>query len=188
MLGALREAMAEHAIDNVRIVEARWPVAADDPAGPLASNLPVDVALIAHVGYDIAAIGPFVEAMERAARRECLAVLMEHSPAALAAPFWPPIHGESRVALPGLPAFVDLLVARGRDPRVEMVETSRRRWPSRDAVEGYVRRQTWVAPGSDKDRRMRELLDQWLVASPDGGVDLSVAEPLRIGLVAWRPG
>jgi hypothetical protein len=187
MLRALREAMAEHGIDNIRVVEARWPAAAERPAGPVAADLPVDVALIAHVGYDVAAIGPFVEAMEGAARRACLAVLMERSPASLAAPFWPPLHGEQRVALPALPAFVDLLRARGRGPLVEMVETSRRRWATRDEVLGYVRRQTWVAPGSEKDRRMRELLDEWLVETP-GGFDLSVADPLRVGLVTWRPG
>ena len=35
---------------NIRIVLARWPMA----AAPIA-----DVALIAHLGYDIEAIGPF---------------------------------------------------------------------------------------------------------------------------------
>ena len=35
--------------------------------------------------------------------------------------------------------------------------------------------------------RMLELLDDWLVPNADGTVDLAVAEPLRVGLVAWRP-
>ena len=185
MLGALRESMAEHAIDNVDVVDARWPAGAD--AAPLGAALPVDVSLIAHVGYDVEAIGPFVEAMEQATRRECLAVLMERSPASLAEAFWPPLHGEARIALPAQPAFVDLLRARGRMPSVETVETSRRSWASRDELVAYVRRQTWVAPGSAKDQRMLELLDDWLVANDDGTVELSVSEPLRVGLVAWRP-
>jgi hypothetical protein len=126
--------------------------------------------------------------MERAARRACVAVLMERNPAVLAEPFWPAIHGEQRIALPALPAFVDLLRARGRTPAVDMVESSRRTWSSRDEVEAYIRRQTWVAPGSAKDRRLQELLDQWITATPDGGVEISVAEPLRVGLVAWSPG
>ena len=177
MLGALRESMAEHEIENVDVVEARWPAPVEV----------ADVSLIAHVGYDVEAIGPFVEAMEAATRRECLAVLMERSPASLAEAFWPPVHGEPRIPLPALPAFVDLLTARGRSPSVEVVETSRRRWPSRDELVAYVRRQTWVAPGSAKDRRMLDLLDGWLVTHPDGTVELSVSETLRIGLVAWRP-
>ncbi len=189
MLESLRGAMGEHQIGNVVVVEGRWPDAFDTASGPLAhaGALPVDVALIAHVGYDVEAIGPFVEAMERASRRECLAVLMERSPALLAAPFWPPLHGEERIALPALPALVDLLAARGRRPTVEMVEARRRRWATRDEVERYVRRQTWVAPGSEKDRRMQELLEQWLVTEDDGTVELSVSEPLHVGLVAWQP-
>ena len=186
MLGGLRASMAEHGIANVRVVEGRWPEALVE-GGPLASIGDVDVALIAHVSYDIEAIGPFVEAMERVAMRGCLAVLMERSPALMAEPFWPPLHGEARIALPGLPAFVDLLRTRGRDPEVSMLESSRRRWASREEIEPYVRRQTWVAPGTAKDRRMQELIDEWLVTNDDGSVELSVAEPLRVGLVAWRP-
>jgi SAM-dependent methyltransferase len=187
MLEALQAGMAEHRIENVRVVSGRWP-AALAPDGPIASLASVDVALIAHVGYDVEAIGPFLDAMERVASRECLAVLMERSPAMIAEPFWPPLHGEPRIALPGLPAFVDLLGARGRDPAVTMLESSLRRWNSRDEVETYVRRQAWVAPGTAKDRRMQALIDEWLVRGEDGLVELSVAEPLRVGLVAWLPG
>ena len=187
MLDGLRAGMAEHGIENVRVVPGRWPEAlAND--GPLADLTPVDVALIAHVGYDVEAIKPFLDGMERAASRECLAVLMERSPALIAEPFWPPLHGEPRIALPGLPAFVDVLRARGRDPEVSMLESSRRRWASREEIEPYVRRQTWVAPGTAKDRRMEELIDEWLVTNDDGSVELSAAEPLRVGLVAWSPG
>lgn len=187
MLDALREAAGEHAIDNVAPIEARWPEVLEADAD-LAGRLPVDVALIAHVGYDVEAIGPFVDAMERATKRECLAVLMERSPASLAEPFWPPIHGEERIALPALPAFVDLLASRGAEPGVTILESSRRRLRSRDEVEGFVRRQTWVAPGTDKDRRMQALIDEWLIEADDGGFDLTIAHPLTVGLVAWRPG
>lgn len=186
MLDALREAARQHAIDNVAPIQARWPEVLEADAA-LAGRLPVDVALIAHVGYDIGAIGTFVDAMERATTRECLAVLMERSPASLAEPFWPPIHGEKRIALPALPAFVDLLASRGAEPEVTTLESSRRRLRSRDEVEGFVRRQTWVAPGTDKDRRMQALIDDWLIEADDGGFDLTIAHPLTVGLVAWRP-
>jgi ubiquinone/menaquinone biosynthesis C-methylase UbiE len=62
MLGALREGMAEHGVSNIRVVEGRWPQAADEIGAG-------DVALIAHVGYDVEAIGPFLDAMEAAAAR-----------------------------------------------------------------------------------------------------------------------
>ena len=54
-------------------------------------------------------------------------------------------------------------------------------------IEPFVRRQTWVARGSEKDRRMQALLDEWLVQAEDGTWELSIAEPLRVGLVAWEP-
>ena len=187
MLGALREAMTGHSIANIEVLDGRWPAIREAGDETLARELPVDGSLIAHVGYDVEAIGPFVDAMERATRRECVAILMERSPASMAEPFWPPLHGERRIALPALPAFVDFLAARGRAPQVEMVESSRRTWASREDVEPYVRRQTWVAPGSEKDRRMQALLDEWLVTNPDGSVELSVGEPLRVGLVTWQP-
>ncbi|HUQ42873.1 MAG TPA: NTP transferase domain-containing protein [Candidatus Limnocylindria bacterium] len=180
MIGALRESMAEHGIPNIRIEEGRWP--------EVSGSLPdVDVSLIAHVGYDVQTIGPFLDAMERVTRRVCLALLMERSPAMLAEPFWIELHGEPRISLPALPALTDLLAARGSTPSVEILESSRRTWTSRDEVEAFVRRQTWVAPGSAKDHRLQQLLEAWVVPA-DGGVALSVAEPLRVGLVEWSPG
>lgn len=185
MLDGLRAGMREHGIDTIEIEEGRWPDALDGRA--LGPQLPVDVSLIAHVGYDIEAIWPFLEAMERATRRECLAVLMERSPAAQAEPFWPEIHGEQRISLPALPAFVDLLRAHGREPTVQMVEAARRRWAGRDDIEPFIRRQTWVKPGSAKDRRMQALLDKWLVEADDGSWDLEVGEPVEVGIVSWEP-
>lgn len=186
MLDALRESASAHHIENVRAVDGRWPAALESD-GPLAGLQAVDVSLIAHVGYDIEEIGQFVAAMERVTRRECLAVFMERSPASLAEPFWPPIHGEPRIALPALPAFVDLLRALGHEPEVTTLESTRRRLRSRDEIEGFVRRQTWVTPGSEKDRRMEALIDEWLIETEDGGFDLTIAHPLTVGLVAWRP-
>jgi CTP:molybdopterin cytidylyltransferase MocA/SAM-dependent methyltransferase len=186
MLEALGEGATEHGIGNVRTIHARWPDILEDDRD-LGGRLPVDVTLIAHVGYDVEQIVPFVDAMERATKRECLAVLMERSPASLAEPFWPPIHGETRIALPALPAFVDLLTARGRAPQVTTLESSRRRLRSRAEIEGFVRRQTWTVPGSEKDQRVQQLIDEWLIETPDGGFDLTIAHPLTVGLVAWAP-
>jgi CTP:molybdopterin cytidylyltransferase MocA/SAM-dependent methyltransferase len=181
MLEGLREVAAEHAIDNVRVVETRWP--AEDPAAFAA-----DVALIAHVGYDIEAIGPFVDAMESAAGRLCVAMLMERQPASIADVCWPPVHGEARVPLPALGDFVELLRARGRDPSIERLEREPRRFASRDELEGLLRRQLWVEPGSEADRRFRTALDELVTTLDDGAVGLIGQRPLSIGIVTWDPG
>jgi CTP:molybdopterin cytidylyltransferase MocA len=182
MLGALRDGLVQHDIGNVRIVEGRWPLG--EGVLPMPAG---DVALIAHVGYDIEAIGPFIDALEASARRLCVAVMMERTPASVAEPFWPPVHGEERIPLPALPAFVELLGARGRAPEVRMVERGDRSFPDRDGVIGFLRRQTWVAVDGPKDRRLQAMLDERLVPRPDGTVGVRDVPDLAIGLVTWEP-
>ncbi len=143
MLEGLREVAEDYAIENVRTVEARWP-----PADP--SALEADVVLIAHVGYDVEAIGAFVDALEAAASRLCVAVLTAHPPASAADPFWPPVHGEPRSSLPALPDFVELLRSRGRAPSVERIAGEPRRFESMDALEGFLRRQLWIDPAGQE--------------------------------------
>jgi CTP:molybdopterin cytidylyltransferase MocA/SAM-dependent methyltransferase len=182
MLDALLEIQSEHGVADVEVVETRWP-----PPDPDLARFAADVALIAHVGYDIEAIGPFVDAMETVARRMCVAVLMERQPASIADPCWPPVHGEARVPLPALPEFVELLRARGRSPVVEMAEREPRWFASRDEIEGFLRRQLWVEPGSAADRRFQSALDTLLVVDPTGRVGLRDQRPLPIGVVIWDP-
>jgi molybdenum cofactor cytidylyltransferase len=177
MLAALNEIAAEHEITNVRTIAARWPMT-DPPTG--------DVGLIAHVGYDIEAIGPFVRALERAARRICVAVLMERQPSSIADVFWPIVHGEERVSLPALPAFVELLRARGHEPEVVMQEREPRAFASRDELAGFLRRQLWIADGGEKERRFEQALHR-LIEQRDGGFGLAGQQALPVGVVSWAP-
>jgi CTP:molybdopterin cytidylyltransferase MocA len=183
MLDALIDLQAEHGVTDVEVVETRWPPSRRTPLDRFAA----DVALIAHVGYDIEAIGPFVRAMETVARRLCVAVLMERQPASVADPCWPPVHGEERVSLPALPEFVELLRARGQDPSVEMLSREPRRFASREELAGFLRRQLWVEPGGAADQRFKAALDELFVVDADGGVGLRTQEPLPIGVVTWAP-
>ncbi len=191
MLAALRESMAEHGIGNVRIVHARWPLESGGPAagGPDAApvGLLADVALIANVGYDIEAIGSFLDAMEASARRMCVAVLMDRQPASIAEQFWPAVHGEARVPLPGLPEFLDLLHARGASPALAALERAPRGFPDEETLVEFIRRQLWVAGGGAKDRLLRELIRARLVGR-NGGVGLRGQHPSRVAVVHWGPG
>ena len=180
MLDALGELAREHGIANVRVIQARWPL----PAGvPAPSG---DVALIAHVGYDIEDIGPFVAAMEAAARRLCVAVLMERQPSSIADVLWPPVHGEERVALPALPEFVELLRAGGSTPTVELGLRTPRRFASREELEGFLRRQLWIAEGGAKDQRFLAAFAD-LVDEGDAGFGLVGQHPLPVGVATWVP-
>jgi molybdenum cofactor cytidylyltransferase len=182
MLEALREIAEDYAIENVRTIEARWP-ASDVRA---VADLDADVALIAHVGYDVVAIGPFLQALEAAAGRLCVAVLMTRVPASAADPFWLPVHGEPRVPLPALPDVLELLEARGRRITIERIVVEPRRFESRAALEGFVRRQLWIEPDGPKEARFRAALDE--LAVPDGeGWTIKGRGPGEIGIVTWAP-
>ena len=182
MLAGLREEIATHGVTNIRIVEGRWPL----PPGTLPTPA-ADVALIAHVGYDIEAIGAFVDAMEAAATRLCVAVMMERTPASVAEAFWPAVHGEPRIPLPALPAFVDLLSARGRTPTVRTVQREPRSFPDRAGALNFLRRQTWVEPDGARDLRLQAELDRRLITMPDGTVTLRGVHDLTVSIVSWPP-
>ena len=181
MRSALAELMAEEGILNVRAIADRWPPGPGSPA----DGLRADVALIAHIGYDIESIGPFLDAMEAAARRLCVAVLMERQPSSIADQFWPPLHGEERVALPALDELVTLLRARGREPAVALEERAPRGFGSVEELHGFVRRQLWVAEDGAKDLRLGELL-RAAVTERDGRWYLET-RPLGVGVVTWSP-
>jgi hypothetical protein len=184
MRNALRTGRAEHGLDNVTIVGAPWPAA----LGELGEVPVADVSLIAHVGYDIEDIGPFLDAMDAAASRLCVAVRTVRSPASAADPFWPIVHGVDRIPLPALPELTELLRARGRIVRIERVERAPRTFDSFDGLATFLRRQLWVEEGGDKDRRFREALsgmarelddDAWTLRNPPVG---------EIGITTWTPG
>jgi molybdenum cofactor cytidylyltransferase len=182
MLDALVELRSEHGVTDVEVVETRWPPAPTD-----IRRFDCDVALIAHVGYDIESIGPFLDAMESVARRRCIAVLMERQPSSIADACWPTVHGEARIELPALPEFVEVLQARGGEPSVQRLEREPRRFDSRAELEAFLRRQLWIEPGGEADGRFLAALEPLLVHDPDGRVGLQGQQPLPIGIVTWSP-
>ena len=182
MLAALREQAAEHGIANVTAIEGRWPV---DPAtGPAPA---ADAALIANLGYDVEGIGPFLDAMEAAAGRLCVAILADGQPSRPAHPFWPPVHGEARAELPALDDFLDLLRARGRIPVEARVPRRSRGFPSRDELIAWLRNQLFVEPGSAKDVILGRELERRIVVHPDGSVGPGSDAPMTTGIVWWDP-
>ena len=183
MLDALLDVQTEHGVTDVEVVESRWPPA----DGSSLERFAADVALIAHVGYDIESIGPFIWAMESVTQRLCVAVLMERQPSSIADACWPPVHGEARVALPALPDFIELLRARGREPSVEMLVREPRRFASREELDGFLRRQLWIEAERAADERFQAALDDLIVVDADGGVGLRGQQPLPIGVVTWDP-
>ncbi len=180
MRRALRTGIDEHGLENVRVVPGSWPEA----LGELGTLPAADVAFIAHVGYDIEAIGPFLDAMEAAAGERCVAVLTDRSPGAVADPFWPVVHGEPRVPLPALPDLIALLAARGRQTEVVRVVRSTRSFDSVDALTAFLRRQLFIAEGGEKDVHFRAILPDRIVRR-DGAWTLAEGPTGSVGVVTW---
>ena len=174
MQRVLRAGMAEHGVANVEIVAARWPM----ESAPAA-----DVALIAHLGYDVEGIGPFLDAMEAAARRLCVAVLATPSPPHPAEPFWPPIHGEARVALPALTEFLVLLLARRRLFELRVIERQPFTHAAPDGPLQWLQQQLFVGPATAKGRKLGALARD--VISERGGRWAVSWAPVSIGVVTW---
>ena len=168
---------AEHGIGNARLVDQRWPT--DDPPRG-------DVALISHVGYDIEEIGAFLDTMERAAQRECVAVLFESAPGGLFHELWPLVHGEAQVALPGLNELVALLEARGAAVTVRRSEGRSWSFGSREEADAAARRRLWLGPDSAKLGALRAGLDE--VLRTVEGERLAAPSAMIQGIVRWRAG
>ena len=180
MRGALRTGMGEHGIANVRVVAGAWPESIERLGGLPAA----DVGMIAHVGYDIEAIGPFLDAMEAATRERCVAVLTDRSPASVADPFWPLVHGEDRVPLPALPDLLEVLHSRGRQTEVVRVERPPRTFDSVPALTAFLRRQLFIAEGGEKDVHFRAILPEHITRR-DGGWTLTERPAGSLGVVSW---
>ena len=131
MRRVLAAGLSEYDVRNVGIVAERWP--------EYAANVEGDVALMSHIGYDIEEIGPFLDAMESAARRICVAVLLSSPPPREADRFWPLVHGVTRAALPALPEFLALLLARAKLFEVELVERPPQSYEQPDQALAWLR-------------------------------------------------
>lgn len=176
MLEALAADAAAEAITNVDAIESRWPMQ-QPPSG--------DVGLMAHVGYDIADIGPFVDQLETQSSRLCIAVMGASAMQTTGALFWRGVHGEERVRLPALPEFVTLLLARGRLPQMKLVDRVPPAFASFEEAVAMARRQLWVRAGSAKDQKLSALARD-VVTEREGRFAFEWT-PTKIGVVSWSP-
>lgn len=176
MRGTLAAA-AEEAGVSVDVRDGRWP----DPEWAET----VDVSLAAHVFYDIEDIGPFLDAMERHTRRTCVVMAGAQARGASLAPLWEAVHGEPMATLPALREFVALLGARGRRYEVRTAGRAEAAPPvAREDAYRQGRRLLWLAEGSEKERRMRALMDEWY--GRGDRIALPESRPF-IGIVSWEP-
>lgn len=185
MLGMLHEGMTTLGIETMRVVESRWPIPGWDVDPETLAPFRSDVSLMAHVGYDIEDVGPFLDALEAATGRLCIAVMGEGAMTTVGRLYWERIHGEPRAVLPALPDLMALLVARDRLPEVRLVDRETPTYPDLDTLHDRARRQLWLQPGSERDVLLRRLLAADAIEL-DGVLALP-EDRARIGIVTWAP-
>jgi SAM-dependent methyltransferase len=173
MLGVLRAGMAEHDIDDIEVLEGRWPME-PRPA--------VDVALMAHVGYDIEDFATFLDAAEAAAER-CVVIMRTSAAGRASYAFWGDVHGEERIAYPMLPELLVLLVARGVVPEVQLVDRGSWGFDDPDQIRASMRYLLGLRPGSVKDQRLQALIDE-RASERDGAWEVDWT-PMQDGIVSW---
>jgi 2-polyprenyl-3-methyl-5-hydroxy-6-metoxy-1,4-benzoquinol methylase len=179
MRNTLQEAATAAGRANIEVQPVRWPQAD--------WTEPVDVSLAAHSLYDIAQIGPFLNAMERHTRRLCIAVMFQCARGWQLAPLFEAVHGEPVHLLPALKEFVALLGSRDRRYEVRTVTRPAASGPvPPDEAFDLARRLLWLAPGSAKEQQMRSLMQRWW-GTPDGIVMPPGASESFIGVVTWKP-
>ncbi len=181
MREALRSGAAEHGLANIDVHDLRWP----PPAG--APDVTADFGLVAHVLYDIDDIGAFLDALEARVRRRCHVVLGNRAPSTAFEPAWTELWGEPLRRLPALPEFLRVLGALGRRFDVRTFPSHRDTEPlSLDDAHAAARRLYWVAEGSERDARLRDLIARQFGDGAGGAIRL----PQRINytaVVAWEP-
>ena len=180
MRSELAQLQTEHGIFNLDVRDERWP--SDDPTIEDIG----DVALIAHVGYDIEPIGAFLDTLDRAARRECVALTFDRAPGSLFWQAWPLVHGEEHVQLPGGADLVALLRARGATVDVSPIAGTRRvRWSfdSFDEAMEWARRRLWLSEQSSKLPLLQDAVRAILVEA-DGRWALPDRPTQQ--LIRWR--
>ena len=175
MVAGLRAEAAERGVE-VRVVEGSWPEAAPQVGQ-------VDLAVSAHVVYDVQDLAPFLAALDAAARRGVVLEVTESHPWSNLAPYYRVLHGLDRPVGP----TVDDLVAVVREvcevePRLERWERPAGMWfEDRDEIVAFYRRRL-VVPAS-RSGEVWALIEPQVVEHPGGR--LTVGDDVRRLATVW---
>lgn len=178
MRAELETTVASAGLTNVEIIPASWPM--EDP--PIA-----EIAFAAHVVYGVRDIGPFLEGMDRAARRlSALFVGLRHPTAALA-PIWERIHGEPRLPLPAALETLCACHQLGIPARLELVPIppAPRYANLAEALED-LRDRLRLTPDPDRDAAICAAIAELLAPTEDGALAPKVQQAYG-GIVWWKP-
>jgi hypothetical protein len=148
---------------------------------------PADVVLSAHVIYSIEDIGPFVMQLAAHARQKVCMPTFMRPPRARYAPFWPWVHGEDKLELPGAAELMQVLWELDIYPNLEMYAPVPFR-PFKDWQRALdtLRSRLCVTPDTEQDARLQQAMRELLIETSAGYI-IKGAQPGRLALISWRP-
>ena len=177
MLAVLQRGAEEHGVTNLTTIHARWEEAEAGRA---------DIAFSSFALTLVRDAVPFLEKLDRAARRRVLLYLGAFNADAVLDPLWRHFHDVPRA--PG-PSYLDALAVlreMGIDPSVQVVEIpNRKRFATIDEAVEHYRDVLLVPDTPDVTRELAALLEQWLL-----GRRGALRSPLHATIAAimeWTP-
>ncbi|MBI2761016.1 MAG: class I SAM-dependent methyltransferase [Chloroflexi bacterium] len=174
---------AEAGITNARVIDADWP--ATEPVEG-------DVVMTANVTYFVRDIVPFVEAMQRAARRRVIIQVWNVPPPMQAGAAFRAIFGEQQEPVPSYRELLPVLWEMGILPDVRVLPLAMRRspgWPAQsreDAVTASLRRLN--APDEAHARAMIDACFDDVIEQDESGYWPAGSRGLREMVITWETG
>lgn len=178
MRGLLEDDVRERGLSNVKAVGAEWMDAEVDTA---------DIVICSHVLYPIADVVPFIEKLERHARRRVF-VYMRADPLPTDMGLWSAFYGESLQPQPVHMDLLNVMAQMGIFPDV-FVGENRFTWTFRDVAEATTQLRTGLCLREDDEaatEKLRGLLGERLVELPEGRVGQEAAAA-RSAIISWAP-
>jgi hypothetical protein len=173
---------AEAGITNARCVAASWPADMDHLVG--------DVALVASVTYFVRDIVPFIEALNRAARRLVAISVWSVPPPNHVASLFEFVHGEPQKPAPGHRELLPVLWEMGLLPEIRMLPGAfrgiRQRPATREQAVAYALQAANASPDSGAAAKIEASFDALFTATPEGFASRWAPE-VREMLITWAP-
>jgi SAM-dependent methyltransferase len=175
--------MRQHLEQRIGDLEARNVTVVPDP-WPTADIPPCDVAICAHVAYGVQDIGPFLTAMNAAARRACFVVLGFRQPSFALAPFWEHIYGAPRYPLPGALECFNALHQLGLPAQFELLPASPYTFADRHEALEDLRWRLYLPEEAASDARLLAAIDD-LIEDDAAGRYVPPHQPAYVALLWW---
>ncbi len=176
MIEALNEGAREAGISNLTALKQLWEDAEVEPA---------DIVLSAHSFYGVVEVVPFIRKLEANAKQQVIVVVNVEQAQSQLSPLWSALYGEERVDLPALRELMNVLWELDIYPSLKMFPpTSAMVFESREAAFEQIKHRLHVDDGSQEAERLRSVIADELVETPDGHA-IKGSKPRRLAALSW---